>query len=271
MKYTAIDQQLHVLSQPIAKVNRTFVPKQEDDSHTNLQFDAMGKRLSGRWVETPDGKIMCSLNLQTFDMEWLNDAQEVFHKTPTVGKIIVEVEQEMIPILQAFKLETKDFDRALHFKIPEYSFSKERIVKPDHDALQQWIQYRKLANDWCNAVLLYCKSSSEIRIWPHHFDTGVYTRPNENIGIGFGLAMEDQMVKCPYFYLAGYPTRNELNYDLKPELPFGQWEIGTFWKGAVLPLSILEGLIREEQDKLVESFLRPAIDWYLKPELVVEA
>ncbi|MFT5886141.1 MAG: hypothetical protein ACI9IP_002605 [Arcticibacterium sp.] len=39
--YTQTDQQLHWLSQIIAKANRTYVPAEEDDSHTNLYFNAL--------------------------------------------------------------------------------------------------------------------------------------------------------------------------------------------------------------------------------------
>ncbi len=49
--YIKTDRQLHWLSQVIAKINRTYVPKKNDDSHTNLYFDNLGKRITGRWID----------------------------------------------------------------------------------------------------------------------------------------------------------------------------------------------------------------------------
>jgi hypothetical protein len=264
MNYTEIDQRLHQLSQLIANVNRTFVPSEEDDSHTNLQLDAIGQRIVGRWINTPIGRVICSINLSNQKVEWLNDAQEVLDSSDTIGKTMSEIETDQQAVLQSLKLDPKGYNKKLHFAITAYEFANDPVIELSQTDVNEWLRYRKLANEWCCQVLFYTKSTSEIRIWPHHFDTGIYTRPNENIGLGFGLAMEDRMVKSPYFYLAGYPTQGELNYDSIPELPVGKWELGEFWKGAVLPVSGLEGLSREEQDHRFEQFIRPSIDWFLR-------
>ena len=62
-RYPKVDQQIHLLSQLIAKANRTFVPKSEDDSHTNLFFDPLGNRITGRWVKAGKNKVIFALNL----------------------------------------------------------------------------------------------------------------------------------------------------------------------------------------------------------------
>jgi len=72
-KYNKVDQTIHLLSQIIAKVNRTYIPKKEDDSHTCLYFDAVGNRLLGRWIERSNGTILLSLNFENFNFEWLDD------------------------------------------------------------------------------------------------------------------------------------------------------------------------------------------------------
>ena len=46
--------------------------------------------------------------------------------------------------------------------------------------------------------------NSEVRIWPHHFDTGIYLEVNSKLGIGFGWAMADKMIDQPYFYFTPY-------------------------------------------------------------------
>jgi len=71
-EYNNTDKHIHWLSQVIAKVSKALVPEKEDDSHTTLYFDAIGRRLVGRWVETPKEKIICALNVKTHSFEWLN-------------------------------------------------------------------------------------------------------------------------------------------------------------------------------------------------------
>ena len=56
-EYNNIDKKIHQLSQIIAKVNRTFVPKKADDSHTNFFFDPLSHRLYGRWIKTKDQNV----------------------------------------------------------------------------------------------------------------------------------------------------------------------------------------------------------------------
>ena len=46
-EYINTDRQLHWLSQVITKVNRSFVPAEKDDSHTNLYFDVIQKGIYG--------------------------------------------------------------------------------------------------------------------------------------------------------------------------------------------------------------------------------
>lgn len=75
--YHQIDQQLHLLCQIIAKANRTFVPKKEDDSHTNLYFDHLGQRIFGRWIEGEDRKVIMCLNLDKQTFEWRDDALQL--------------------------------------------------------------------------------------------------------------------------------------------------------------------------------------------------
>jgi hypothetical protein len=46
----------------VAKANRTFLPKKEDDSHTNLSFDTLGRRIAGRCIEAANREILFTLN-----------------------------------------------------------------------------------------------------------------------------------------------------------------------------------------------------------------
>ena len=82
---------------------------------------------------------------------------------------------------------------------------------------------------------------SEINIWPHHFDTGVFypvtVVNNETTqSIGAGFAMADTMINEPYFYLYGWTKDGKIEYKEATDLEAGKW-LTEGWQGAVLRTS----------------------------------
>ncbi len=147
--YNHTDQQIHQLSQIIAKANRTFVPKQTDDSHTNLYFDSIGHKVYGRWINIEKGNIILALNLHTFYFEWINDALQVIEKHAIQDQTSSEIEQSMADVFPEIGLTEKDFRNDLHFEIPEYPFSNEPFSVISAKDLIQWEHYRSVANQAC--------------------------------------------------------------------------------------------------------------------------
>lgn len=252
--YTAVDQQLHVLSQTLTKANRTFLPAKDDDSHTNLYYDPIGRRILGRWIDAEPGRIMLSLHPESFQYEWIDDAQHTLQSFSASGKTAAAVEGEIESRLSDLGLAPDGFTAALHYDIPDYGFNADPFQPIDPDGLAQWTAWRAQANQACEAVLGYTQAQSEIRVWPHHFDTGIYAQVNARMGIGFGLAMADDMAGGPYFYLAGYLSDGEIDYADAAPLDAGEWKTGT-WKGAVLPLTDIAGALN--------TFIVQTTQWYL--------
>ncbi len=264
--YTNTDQRLHHLSQLIAKANRTFLPAKEDDSHTNLYVDGIGHRISGRWIATAENKKrFLTLHLANFRFEWLDETLQTLQVIDTYHKTLEAVEQAMCNGLSDVGLEAEGFLEALHFAIPAYDFADEPIAVPNAAACQQWLHYRSLANEMCAALGGYLQIPSEARLWPHHFDTGFYGVVNDIMGIGFGLAMKDDMVGAPYFYMTGYPVSGELVYHNMPALHVGQWITDEVWKGAVLSLSELNKMEYSQRTKAVATYIKQAANWFLHP------
>ena len=210
-EYTFLDQQLHQLSQVIAKANRTFIPALEDDSHTNLAFDSLGKRILGRWINSESGKIMLTYQLTSQNFEWVDENYHIQLSVSSIGKTVSEIESEISYKLQDLNLDDSNFKDPMHYDIPEYSFKGQKIEPFSENQLNSWMHYRLIANEACHALLGHLAVNAEIRIWPHHFDTGLYVNVNSKLGIGFGLAMEDQMAGAPYFYMAGYGLQNQIS------------------------------------------------------------
>ena len=258
LEYTNTDQQLHRLSQVIAKVNRTFVSAKEDDSHTNLAFDSLGYRIMGRWILGGNENVMLTFNLRNQLFEWVNQSQKVLASVKTKERHISEIESELALGLPSLGLDPKGFVDKLHYEIPAYAFMNDPVPEFYEEDLEEWANYRLLANEACNAMLTTLGLESEVRIWPHHFDTGIYVTVNENLGVGFGLAMEDQMAGDPYFYMSGYPSKGEIDYTKVNDLPFGRWETSEYWNGAIMPLSELE-----EAPHAGSLFMITALKWFL--------
>lgn len=263
-EYNKTDKQLHWLCQTIAKANRTYVTSKPDDSHTNLYYDDLDNRIVGRWINNGRRHIMLTLNLETLDFEWLNSSKEVVQSYTTIGKVASAIENEIQAGLPEIFLNPNGYTEKLHFEIPNYSFAGEPISPISEESMHEWKTYRKLANVLCGLVLGYLELEGEIRIWPHHFDTGIYVEVGQRVGIGFGLAMEDNMAGDPYFYLSGYPIHGTLDYIDLPSLENGRWEVGEHWKGAILPLGELTSGIFEENRNVISDYLLKSINWCIR-------
>jgi len=260
-EYTNIDQTIHQLSQIIAKANRTFVTTVADDSHTNLYFDYINHRVYGRWISSKTEELILALNVETFSFEWVNKSLSVVQSHTIENKTILELEQAISNGLSNLGLKSKGLTDDLHFEIPVYDFAKKPFVKWDDKSIQNWEFVRDLANTASFELLGLLQTPSEIRIWPHHFDTGIYVQQNKNLGLGFGLAMEDTMLNEPYFYFSGYGLNDsEIDYSSVNRLTNGKWITGENWNGAVLPLSELGN----EPSQVINTFLKEAVAWFLK-------
>lgn len=260
-EYINIDQRIHLLCQVLAKVNRNFVPEKKDFSHTTLSFDALGKRILSRWIESKKGAIIMALDLQDFSFSWLNKSFQKIRKYTISGKTKAQIEHEIVSDLENIGLGEDGFTKKLKYKIPNYPFMDEPFQALEIQALNKWIYYRNLANEASAKFLRHLMIEDEVRIWPHHFDTGLYKEIDEKIGIGFGLAMKDSLVDSPYFYLSGYLLEGVLSFKNLPELNFGKWDIGD-WNGAVLPISEIDTLSDIDKQHVLDEFIQSALSWY---------
>ena len=223
-EYSNSDRQIHWLSQVLAKVNRAYVPEQEDDSHTNLYFDDIGKRILGRWIDGPKSKMILGLDLQSLSFQWMDAGLNRLNEFSVLNGSMDELEAGVSEYPGSLKMSTADISKALHFDLPDYKISKLNKEDLSDEGIRSWIFYRGLANQASLDILGYLQGESEIRIWPHHFDTGIYTMVSDHLGLGFGLAMKDALLREAYFYMSGYGTESPLEYQNLPTLSAGRWE-----------------------------------------------
>ena len=262
-EYVKTDQQIHWLSQVIAKVNRSFSEEKTDDSHTNLFYDPLGDKLTGRWICVNDKIIMLSLNLETWRMEWLNENLEVLNFFDVLGLSIEEIEIKTGEYLEFLGADTSVLNKPLHFEISNYGLSILYEKDLNQTGLEQWKFYRNLANQACTYFLGYIQKESEIRIWPHHFDTGIFAPVNKKLEIGFGLAVKDNMAKSPYFYMAGYKENFPVSFSSKPALRYGKFIMEKHWKGAIITLDNLPSDSQKNAEEILRTFIIESSGFYL--------
>lgn len=258
MIYTQTDKRIHYLAQILAKAGRAFIPKKEDDSHTNLYFDSEKNWIETHWINSPKGKVKLVLRITDFCMLWMNEKEEAFQIVSSVLKLPSEVEEQLKKGIIEVGLNPEGFSESLHYDIPKYTFSGKPFQMINRHNLDGWMQWRALANEACEKVLGILDVEGAIRIWPHHFDTGIFVQATEELEIGFGLAMEDEMAGAPYFYMSGYPSEGNLIYEDLPDLGLGKWEITDEFKGAILPITEFE-----ETQQALDEYMEKSLEWFL--------
>lgn len=233
------DQLIHQLAQILAKFNRTYLQANEDDSHTTITYDDLNHRLLSNWSEKIEhGSYMLVFDLITFRFNLINDRIETQFSVSIFDKNYLQIEQEIKEKLEMKSISVTNFSNDMHYVIPNYSFVSEPINKIEPLAISNWCAFRILANQICNKISNHFNKVTKPKIWPHHFDTGIYLTINDSFGIGFGLAMKDDLIDEPYFYYSAYKSEDSVFIDENlPELTSGEWFTGEFFKGAILNIS----------------------------------
>jgi hypothetical protein len=237
--YKKIDAQIHQLSQTLAKFGRSFAEEKKDDSHTNLGLDYVGKQIWSRWAVMQNTTIALTLNLERQQFDVKNANHQTLASFALIHQSQEQVEQKLAKYLRSsFDADSNHFLKPLHFEIPDYSFKKHNNEKWKDEDVANWLNHRNQADQACLNLSKHLNTSVDSRIWPHHFDTGIYIEPTDKVGIGFGLAMADSMIDEPYYYFSAYGLKeNVIDYNSAPGLRAGNWLINEHWKGAVLRIN----------------------------------
>lgn len=259
--YTEIDQYIHQVSQILAKLSRSLVPEKDDDSHTNLYWEPIHQRLLGRWISTSNGKVMPALYLGRMSFQWLDQQMEVIQEISLLNKNHLEAETLVEKSAYAIGIQKPNLMSPLHFDIPDYPFVMHPIQTIVENTLTEWSHFRSLANHVLRDIGQSVQKEVDTRIWPHHFDTGIFFQWNDTLGIGAGLAMEDKMAGAPYFYISGYTGDHQIDYAKAAKLSRGKWIKDGSWKGGILPIDQMGTGIDVE---VLHDFYRHSLDFLLE-------
>jgi len=247
-----MDKMIHLAAQYLATASKSFLEPVADDSHTNLGFSLDDGAIYSRVLDGKKG-YLC-LSYKTFSLEWFTpDGPQILSLDGRTHGEIVQWLQKMT----STAIENGRYTYDLHYDLPYEPITDGFTFElKSTRQLEELIHYRILIQLVLENFLKEEKLQSEIRIWPHHFDTGAFTAIEDlpGIAIGLGLAEPDSLCNNPYFYISAYRGHEGVTVDGYPELAIGSWGHNGF-AGA-----ILDAKDRTREDGI--SFFREALATY---------
>ena len=222
---------MHLAAQYLATAAISFIPKKDDDSHTNLGW-------TNHTLEThefPNGDKL-GLNYENFSLEWThhNGNKEYLLLNGTTHIEIID----WISKTSKNNGVNKPYSYNLHYDLPYDEVTVSSTFKlTDHNDVDLLIKHRDLAQSVISSVLKSNGYDSPIRIWPHHFDTGAFVNANDKLSIGIGMAIPDSLINDFYFYISGYHNHDPVIIESVDDLEHGNY-YNNDWQGFAIPLSL---------------------------------
>ena len=253
-------QQQHHAAQYIAMAGKHLIPRQSDDSNTNMEFEPDICMLVGNPLTNG---IKVALHLDTLSLTILDQSDNEVKTLTLTGKTKNQGFTELQEALTSSGVDTGALKNVLHYEIPNHRLDNGATFSvSDINYLHETLLYRNNARLILQDVVEGIENAEPVKIWPHHFDTGsLVSYAKDEKGehtktIGLGLAIPDSMVEEPYYYLSFWVDNPKTEPDNFAPLNNGKWMMPE-WNGAVLPLSdILQQTTASGQYQMVYTFFK---------------
>jgi hypothetical protein len=244
------DIKLHLAAQYLATVGKNYIEAQSDDSHTNLGWIDEISSFCTRKLSNGD---VLELRACSMVLNWNGMSAGTFNLNGSMHKDVVDWLDSMA---KSNGLDSYVFD--LHYTIDSGEFTDElSFSSVDDDRCNALAQLRSYAYKACEGVLEELSLSSDVRTWPHHFDTGSFvTIGDSEVSIGFGLAIPDTVMSDYYLYVSAYKGHDALSTNGFPALSKGTWK-DEDWMGARL---LVDGLSAEDYLRFFEESMTAIIE-----------
>ena len=245
---------MHLASQYLAAAGISFLKKEADDSHTNLGFNTESGCLETHLLSENNDQL--SLCYQSFSLIWKsNDDSKTLKLDGTSHK---EVLQWLSETSATFL--NKPYTYNFHYELP-YTIDEDMTFQLKNTAeVTDLMHLRILTHFSLEKIIELYNLDATIRVWPHHFDTGIYAKlPDSSISVGLGLAIADAVSDSYYLYASGYNDEGQITPQNFKAFTKGAWSIDGF-KGAVLAAPHLT------DDEALE-FFKQSIEQYISHSL----
>ncbi len=250
----------HRLSQLIAMAGNDLIEPRADDSHTSMTWSHEKQQYRGEaFPQLKNARFI--IQPENMEISLVDESENQLGSFSPIDLLKHEALENMNQILK--EAGTKDqIKNELHFQIPEDLGAKYQV--PSNTFLLEHLYLRHNADLILKSISEKHDSDSEIRIWPHHFDTGSIIYINEDdikSTIGIGLAIADAYYPSPYFYI-NFHSNSEKYQDLElPKLNNSSHLNTLDWKGYILGLDEIVKLNEaDDQHKIVEKFFDESIE-----------
>jgi hypothetical protein len=248
--------QLHYAAQFGTALGISFLPKEPDDSHTNLGWSGARGALMSRAVDGSRGPVSAGVLVADLAVLLTVDGG-VAAAIPLDRTTIPAAADHLRHALTAAGLDRSRYALDRHYELPAHPVA----TGSEFDA-SDWSAFDQLARWYGNSVLELNRlasdeaGASEVRTWPHHFDTATLISHGEGRSNGVGFSPGDQYYDEPYFYanVSPQPDADRLTGSLAGD---GSWHTRD-WIGAVLPGSRVHGDATAQQSQ-VREFLDSAL------------
>lgn len=232
---------LHRAVQLISLTGVNLLDSLPDDSQNTAVWDKSTSTILGRSFELNKNRYQLGIRLTPLELVLLDADSKTVNSTDIGGldkPSLYSIWEDWLKNIGF----TSDLVTKLHYDLPENEYYRSNHFDGlTSEFAKSWSTFRSLANEAMRNLNELSNINSEINIWPHHFDTGVYYPISEangetvqSIGAGFGIA--DSMINEPYFYLYGWTKEGSIDYRKAPKLENGEW-LTESWQGAVLKAS----------------------------------
>lgn len=227
-----VSDALHAAAQYLASVALQLIPKEDNDSHSNLGLE--DGVIYTRAIPILDEHM--TLDVENFTLGFTKNEAEFDLAGAKHGEVLAWLQHHLGK--HGFKT-----DFAFHYHLSYHDWqSEQRFPLPDEDLVEElldWIDLRSATHQ----VLEELYPDLETRIWPHHFDTGALKVVEEKNGdtlrtIGFGLAIPDDICSEHYLYVSAWTRDGRLDIP-ESESKHTIWNKNGF-QGAVLPVSAIQ-------------------------------
>ncbi|HEX4681476.1 MAG TPA: hypothetical protein VH277_02135 [Gemmatimonadaceae bacterium] len=244
--------QLHHAAQLVAGLGISYLPKRDDDSHTNMEWLPAVNALASNAIGPDEFRLAVrprNLNL----IALVADSEVACFRlaTRTLGEAVEWVRRTTVQN----GLDADRYTLAKHYTIPPHAVGEGRpFDAADREEFEQLDHWFADAALMLQDVASNTPNASAVRCWPDHFDIATLIDLGNGRSVGVGLEPGDQYYAEPYWYVNSNPPPPA---DApKPPLDGGGLWHAQEWTGAVLPGSRLDAADQKDQ---VSRFTASAI------------
>ena len=245
--------QVHHAAQLATALGISYLPKQPDDSHTNLMWiDALSALVSN--PVRNDADIRVGVTIAPFAVLVIaNDGPRA--NLSLDGRTIAEAADWVRQHVATLGLDPTKYTLEKHYEIPAHPVDNGgRFDASDADAFNELASWYSDASIILEEFVAKMRHAAPVRCWPHHFDIATIIEFAPGKTVSLGMEPGDVYYNEPYYYASTYPRpRADV---ARPSLAGnGMWHAHE-WIGAVLPASAVGD---EKQREQIEAFVDSAL------------